>query len=784
MNFKEFLNKNQVLFDGALGTQIQKLGLPLGTIPETINKERPEDLLKIHKAYVKTGSQVITTNTFGASGYKLKETPYSVEEVVTSGIALAKQANPNYVALDIGPIGRMMKPIGDLTFDEAYDAFKEQLEFSKGADLVLIETMSDLNEARAAVLAVKENTELPVIVSMTFQEDGRTLTGLTPECFVYSMEALGVNGLGVNCSLGPGQLTPIVKRILDTATVPVIVQANAGLPEVRDGITYFNVEPPEYEIFGKEYLELGVRMIGGCCGTSPDHIKELKQYIGEKEIINKPKKHVICSSSKVVEFNGFTRIGERINPTGHKKLKETLRNNDINLAIREGLSQADAGAEVLDVNVGLPDIDELDIMKRVVDELSTITPLPLQIDSSKSKVIEAGLRRLSGVGIINSINGKQKSMDRLFPIAKKYGAMMVCLTLDEEGIPETAEARVQIAEKMINEAKKYGIAEERLIIDCLVLTVSAQQSQVMETIKAIKMIKSKYKVQFTLGISNVSYGMPNRPLLTRTFLSLAMEAGLNSAIMDPLDHHLQNTILSMNVLLNHDVGGEEYIENLVDVKDVKNHGVKKSKTEKSYLLEMILKGYKEEVLEYTKAELLENQPLEVVNNQLVPTLDQVGVLFDKKEIFLPQLIRAAETIGVAFDVIKSSLESGSKAISKGKIVMATVLGDVHDIGKNLVKILLENYGYDVIDLGKDVSPELVVETVLKEDIKLVGLSALMTTTVISMEETIKQLNEKSPETKVFVGGAVLTADYAKTIHADFYCKDAKASVTVAQELFK
>lgn len=784
MNFKEFLNKNQVLFDGALGTQIQKLGLPLGTIPETINKERSADLLKIHKAYVEAGSQVITTNTFGASGYKLKETPYSVEEVVTSGIALAKQANPDYVALDMGPIGRMMKPIGDLTFEEAYEAFKEQLEFSQGADLVLIETMSDLNEARAAVLAVKENTDLPVIVSMTFQEDGRTLTGLTPECFVYSMEALGVDGLGVNCSLGPGQLTPIVKRILDTATVPVIVQANAGLPEVRDGITYFNVEPTEYESFGKAYLELGVRMIGGCCGTSPDHIKELRQYIGEKELISKPKKHVICSSSKVVEFNGFKRIGERINPTGHKKLKEALRNNDIQLAVREGLSQADAGAEVLDVNVGLPDIDELDIMKRVVDELSTITPLPLQIDSSKSKVIEAGLRRLSGVGIINSINGKQKSMDRLFPIAKKYGAMMVCLTLDEEGIPETAEARVQIAEKMINEAKKYGIAEERLIVDCLVLTVSAQQSQVMETLKAIQMIKSQYKVQFTLGISNVSYGMPNRPLLTRTFLSLAMEAGLNSAIMDPLDHHLQNTILSMNVLLNHDVGGEAYIENLVDVKDVKNHGVKKSKTEKSYLLEMILKGYKEEVLDYTKKELLENQPLEVVNNQLVPTLDQVGVLFDKKEIFLPQLIRAAETIGVAFDVIKSSLESGDKSISKGKIVMATVLGDVHDIGKNLVKILLENYGYDVIDLGKDVSPELIVETVLKEDIKLVGLSALMTTTVKSMEETIKQLNEKSPETKVFVGGAVLTADYAKTIQADFYCKDAKASVTVAQELFK
>lgn len=784
MDFKSYLNNNQVLLDGALGTQIQLLDLPLGTLPETINIHRPDDLLKIHKAYVEAGSDVITANTFGASPYKLKATGLSVEEVVTSAIRIARASGPKYVAFDLGPVGKMMKPIGDLTFEEAYDAFKEQLKYSDGADLVLIETMSDLNEARAAVLAVKETTSLPVIVSMTFQEDGRTLTGLSPESFVYTMQALDVDGLGVNCSLGPDQLKPIVKRILDASSVPVIVQANAGLPIVRNGISYFDVEPEPYKVYGKEYLELGVHIIGGCCGTGPDHMKALRPYVRPKVFERKKEKYVVCSGSKVIDLKGFTRIGERINPTGHKKLKEALRKNDIGLAIREGISQSDAGAEILDVNVGLPDIDEVDIMERVIDELSTVTDLPLQIDSSKSKVIEAGLRRLPGVGIINSVNGKQKSMDKLFPIAKKYGSMLVCLTLDENGIPETAEERVLIAEKIINEAKTYGIAEERLLIDCLVLTVSAQQNQVLETIKAIDILKSRYKVSFTLGISNVSYGMPDRPLLTRTFLSLAMASGLNSAILDPLDNHLQNTILANNVLLNVDEGGQSYIDDLRAVKSSDSGQVKKTVTEKSDLLEMILKGYKEDVLKFTQDILLVEKPLDVVNKHLVPTLDQVGHLFDKKEIFLPQLIRAAETIGVSFDVIKASLDSDGQSISKGKIVMATVQGDVHDIGKNLVKILLENYGYEIIDLGKDVPAQVIVDRVVEDNIKLVGLSALMTTTVISMAETIKQLNEKSPQTKVFVGGAVLTEEYAKSIKANYYCKDAKASVTVAQGIFK
>lgn len=780
MKFKEFIRTHEVLFDGAMGTQIQKLDLPVGTIPETISMERADDLIAIHRAYVKAGSDVVSTNTFGASSYKLQDTKYTVEEVVSKGVEIAKASGAKYIALDLGPVGRMMKPIGDLTFDEAYDIFAEQIKYSDGVDLIIIETLSDLSEARAAVLAAKELTDLPVIVSMTFQEDGRTLTGLTPACYVNAMEALGVDALGVNCSLGPEQLKPIVKEVLDYATVPVIVQANAGLPQVVGGVTTFSIGPNEYEKYAKEFLEMGARIVGGCCGTSPDHIAEIRKHVKVNDFEEKQKRYAVSSVSKYEIFSGFTRIGERINPTGHKKLKASLKENDIGLAIREGIEQTDAGAHILDVNVGLPDIDEIDIMSRVIDELASVSPLPIQVDSSKSKVIEAGLRRLPGVGIINSVNGKQKSMDKMFPIAQKYGAMLVCLTLDENGIPETVEERVRIAEKLILEAKMYGIAEERLIIDCLVLTVSAQQSQAMATVEAIRLLTKKYKVKTTLGISNVSYGMPNRPLLTRTFLSLAMQAGLHSAILDPLDDNLHNTILSMNVLLNHDVGGEDYIEN---IKEVTTKAVTSNKEDikKSDLLEMILKGYREETLSYTKDQLKQLSPLDVVNEKLIPTLDEVGILFDKKKIFLPQLIRAAETIGVAFDEIKANMSSAGQ-ISKGKIVMATVYGDVHDIGKNLVKILLENYGYDIIDLGKDVPPEEVVKAVVENDIELVGLSALMTTTVQSMESTIKLINEASPNTKVFVGGAVLTEEYANKIGADYYCKDAKASVNVAQEL--
>lgn len=772
MNFKEYLEKNIVLFDGAMGTQIQSSGLPLGQSPETLNINNREQLEIIHRKYLKAGADVLSTNTFGASSYKLEEAGLDQEQVIVSAIKSASEAK--FIALDLGPIGRMMKPIGDMTFDEAYDYYKEQVIHSCGADLVLVETMSDLNEVRAAVLAIKENSDLPVVVSMTFQEDGRTLTGVTPESFVYAVEALGVEGLGVNCSLGPNLLLPIVEDICKLSSTPVIVQANAGLPEIVDGRTTFNITPEAYSNYIQKFLDLGVRMIGGCCGTTPQHIQALN-FIKEYPIkaLNKKVKSMVSSSRKSVKFNDFITIGERINPTGNKKLKQSLLSGSIDACIREGIEQS-SYCDVLDINVGLPDVNELEVMKSVVDELSGIVDNPLQIDSSKSKVLEAGLRRFPGVGIVNSVSGKQKSMDRIFPIVKKYGAMVICLTLDEDGIPKSAEKRVEIASKIIREAKKYGIAEEKLIIDCLVLTVSAQQAEVMETLKAIKIIKSKYKVKTTLGISNVSYGMPNRKLLTRTFMTLALSYGLDSAIMDPLDDSLRNTVLATKVLLNQDISGEKYIEG-VRLKTVE---VKKSELT---FYDMVIKGYKEDVKAYTLDLLEKESPLKIVNEVLVATLDEVGLGFENKTIFLPQLIRAAETIGVAFDQVKLKLEKVSD-LSKGKVLMATVRGDVHDIGKNLVKILLENYGFQVIDLGKDVEADSILQSVLQEDIKLVGLSALMTTTVISMEETIRLLKEKAPGTEIFVGGAVLTKAYAEKIGADYYCKDAKASVEVAQDV--
>lgn len=783
MKFKTYLENNIVLFDGAMGTQIQNSGLPLGVSPESYNINHKDKLIEIHKAYLEAGAKVISTNTFGASSYKLKEDNLNVKEVVKSAVEIAKQAiiesnKDAYIALDLGPVGRMMKPIGDMSFNEAYDYFKEQIKYSEGVDLVIIETLSDLNEARAAVLAVKENSDLPVIVSMTFAEDARTLTGTTPEMFVYTMEGLSVDALGVNCSLGPKELMPIVESITSISSVPVIVQANAGLPRVIDEKTVFDIKEEVFSTYVEKFIDLGVKIVGGCCGTGPEHIKAFSSKLDKVvEVKKKVSKSIVCSQTKLVDFDdGFVIIGERINPTGNKKLKENLREGNINIAIKEALLQEKA--DILDVNVGLPDIDEKRVMENVLEELIAVVDLPLQIDSSKSKVLEAGLRIYPGIGIINSLNGKQKSMDRIFPIVKKYGAMAICLTLDESGIPSNAEDRVKIAEKIICEAKKYGIEEERLIIDCLVLTVSAQQAEVMETIKAISILKSKYKVKTTLGISNVSYGMPNRKLLTRTFLTLALAAGLDSAIMDPLDSELINTIYATNVLINKDISGEKYINEIRE----EDNKEKTSLIEDS-LLNLVLKGYKEEVSLATKDLLLVKSPLDIVNEDLIKTLDEVGKKYESKELFLPQLIRAAETIGIAFDVIKSEISIKGKSISKGKIVMATVKGDVHDIGKNLVKILIENYGYDVIDLGKDVNEDLILETVLKYNIKLVGLSALMTTTVISMEKTIKLLNEKAPDTKIFVGGAVLTEDYAKKIKANYYCKDAKASVEVAQSIF-
>lgn len=774
MNFKTYLENHIVLFDGAMGTQIQQLNLPLGQVPEQLNLDQKHAIEKIHTSYVSAGAKVVSTNTFGASPYKLKAAGLSVEDVITSAVQAAQKSGA-YVALDLGPTGRMMQPIGDMTFDEAYASYCEQIKYGQDADLILIETMSDLSELRAAILAAKEQSNLPVVVSMTFQEDGRTLTGVTPEAFVYTVEALGVDGLGVNCSLGPDALYDIVRRITAIASVAVIVQANAGLPVVKNNKTTFSFTPEKYCDYIESFLALGVRMIGGCCGTSPAHIAKMATIIeGKSPQPLKSPGYRVCSQTQIVDFDDFVIIGERINPTGNKALKSSLKTGDIDLCMREGILQCDQGAKILDVNVGLPGIDEVKTMTDLVDHLVTVVDVPLQIDSSKSKVLSAGLRHFPGVGIINSVNGKQKSMDKIFPIAKQYGAFVVCLTMDENGIPSDYRQRLAIAEKIIAEAKKYGIVKERLIIDALVLTVSAQQQEVMETIKTIEGLQ-KLQVKTTLGISNVSYGMPNRPLLTRTFATLGLAAGLTSAIMDPTDQQLKNTLLATQVLLNQDRDGQRYIEKVTEIKQA-------AKIIEHDLYHLVVKGYSDQVASWTREALKTKSPLEIVNTDLIPTLDRIGQQFEEKTLFLPQLIRAAETIGSAFDLIKATLASG-ESTERGTIVMATVRGDVHDIGKNLVKILLENYGYKIIDLGRDVPQEAVLEAVVKHDVKLVGLSALMTTTVVSMQETIALLHREVPDVKVFVGGAVLTTEYAAAIGADFYCKDAKMSVNVAEAFF-
>jgi 5-methyltetrahydrofolate--homocysteine methyltransferase len=779
MKWNELISKEWLLMDGAMGTELQKKGLGLGELPEDWNILYPERVTQIHRAYVEAGSQVVSTNTFGANPYKLKTSHYSLEAVIKAGIHAARAAQPEAVALDVGPIGKMMAPLGEMTFDEAYDHFKAVVRAGQDADFVLFETFSDLNELRAGVLAAKEHTALPVVVSMTFQEDGRTLTGVSPEAYVCTMEALGVSALGVNCSLGPEALKPIVSKLLSLTGRPVIVQANAGMPSVINHKTCYDLSEDRYKSYVEDFVNEGVSIIGGCCGTSPDHIAELSQIdkAKRKKAYGLSKTPKVCSSRRVVAFDDFVIIGEKINPTGRKTLRQALKNNQLDYPVRQGIQQVEAGASILDVNVGVPGLDEVSLMKEVVDELGLAVDVPLQIDSGHVGVVEDALRHYPGVGIINSVNGKEESMAAIFPIAKKYGAMVIALTMDQEGIPHTAKGRFEIAKRIIERGQSYGIPPERLIIDPLCLTVSAQQKEVQETLKAIEMIKSKYPVKTVLGISNVSYGMPNRSLLTSVFLTMAIQAGLDAAIMDPTDEIVMESLLAHRVLMNQDVDGHKYIERL-------RPSQKKESTQKEQsFFEAVLYGYEESVRAYTTSYLKSASPLEVVDQHLIPTLDLVGQKYESKEIFLPQLMRAAETIGIAFDLIKSVYKDEKDLVSKGKIVMATVQGDVHDLGKNLVKMLLENYGFEIIDLGKDVAPEKVLETVEKHNVDLVGLSALMTTTVVSMAETIDLIKRHRPKTTIFVGGAVLTETFAKEIGADAYCKDGRASVELAQRFY-
>jgi 5-methyltetrahydrofolate--homocysteine methyltransferase len=790
VDLREKLQSGFLFFDGAMGTYLQEQGLKLGELPESYNIEKPEIIYNIHKKFVEAGSDIITTNTFGANELKLEECGYSVEEVIGAAVNLARKAagDDRYVALDLGPIGKLMEPAGMLSFDEAYELFKRQVKAGEkaGCDLFLIETISDIYEAKSAILAVKENSDLPVFCTVSFQEDGRTLMGTDPLTVVSVLEGLGVDALGVNCSLGPKELMPIVDKILEYSSIPVMVQPNAGLPKVENGKTVFDIDSETFSQYMEKMAESGVRVLGGCCGTKDDFIQKTVEKVSKLKTKEIEKKDitVVSSSTKSVVFDEVRVIGERINPTGKKKFKEALKNHDIDYILDQAIEQNEGGADLLDVNVGLPEIDEKAVMVEVIKELQTILHLPLQIDSSSPEVIEAGARIYNGKPLINSVNGKIEVMEDIFPIVKKYGACVIGLTLDENGIPSLAEDRFEIAKRIVDKAAEYGIDKKNIFIDCLVLTASAQQAEVKETLKALTMVKEKLGVKTALGVSNVSFGLPNRGILNRTFLSMAMQAGLDAPIMNPNTEEMMQTVFAYKVLANQDVDSEKYIQRYSNQVQSAQSMAATSGSEEKDLKEIVIKGLKEEAKNKTKELLKTETGLDIVKKYLIPALDIVGQRFEKGEIFLPQLIQSAETVKNSFIVIKEKLESeGAEKISKGKIILATVKGDIHDIGKNIVKVVLENYGFEIIDLGKDVPIEKVVETAKKEGVRLVGLSALMTTTVISMKETIEALKKEGVPCKVFVGGAVLNQEYADMIGADYYAKDAQESVRIAQEFF-
>ncbi|WP_035283749.1 MULTISPECIES: homocysteine S-methyltransferase family protein [unclassified Clostridium] len=800
MEIKEYIKNNILIFDGAMGTMLQRKGLKLGENPELLNIKEPDIIEEIHKEYIESGANVITTNTFGANELKLKLCNLEVEDAVDAAVKIAKKAKGSsntYIALDIGPIGELLEPMGTLSFERAYEIFKRQVVqgTKSGADIILIETMTDLYELKAAILAAKENSDLPVFCTMTFEENLRTFTGCSPEAMVLVLEGLGVDALGVNCSLGPKQLKPVIEEICSLAHIPVMIQPNAGLPTLSIGNeTKYDVTKEEFADTVCSFIDLGVRVIGGCCGTTPDYIKELSKIVKDKVVTPVERNNyysAVCTPSKVVRIDGVRIIGERINPTGKKIFKEALKNGDLDYILNQAVSQIEAGAHILDVNVGLPEIDEPSMMHKVIKEIQGIMDTPLQIDSSDHKAIETGLRYYNGKPILNSVNGEDEVLDKILPLVKKYGASVVGLTLDERGIPAKAEERFEIAKKIISRAAEYGIKKEDVFIDCLVLTVSAQQEEVQETLKAVRMVKEKLGVKTVLGVSNISFGLPNRELINETFLALALANGLDLPIINPNVSGMTRVIDSYNVLYNYDKGAEVYINNYANVElatevTVKGNGTAKNNStsnEEHDLKYIVVKGLKEEAKQATIELLKEKNELEIVNEYLIPALDEVGIKYEKGELFLPQLIQAAETVKNSFGILKAEIvKNNSKTISKGKIIVATVKGDIHDIGKNIVKVILENYGYEMIDLGKDVPIKTVVEEAKNHNVSLIGLSALMTTTLKSMEETIQALKEDGYVGKVFVGGAVLTKDTAERIGADFYAKDAKESVEIAREV--
>ena len=786
MNIKDILAKQMLVFDGAMGTILQQNGLTAGELPEVWNFTHEELICDIHKSYIDAGAELISTNTFGANSLKLENTPYSVQDVVTKAVSIAKRAaaeKGSFVALDIGPTGKLLEPCGELPFEDAYELFSEQVKCGSvaGADLILIETMGDLYEIKAAVLAAKENSNLPVFVSMIFNEDGRLLTGADIKTAVFTLEGLGVDAIGLNCGLGPVQMKKFAEEMLKYSSVPVFVNPNAGLPEVVNGVTCFNVTADEFSSEMEKIAKLGVCGVGGCCGTTPEHIKKTAEKCKSIAIPEIEQKHftAVTSYSKTVLIGEKPIIiGERINPTGKKLLKQALIDKDLDFVAAEAVKQADKNSDVLDVNAGLPEIDEKEMLVLAVKKVQSVINVPLQIDSSDTEALEAALRIYNGKPLINSVNGKRENMESVFPLAKKYGGVTVCLTLDENGIPETAEGRIEIAKKIIKTAEEYGISKDNLIVDTLTLTVSTGKENARVTLDALDYIRHTLGVNTVLGVSNISFGLPLREAINTAFFTMALQRGLSAGIINPLSDSMMNAYYSYCALSELDENCESYIANTT--------GTKTQTAEENITLQSaIIKGMTAASSKCAKELLKTEKPIDIINSQIIPALDEVGKGFENGTVFLPGLLMSADAAKFAFDEIKAKiLDSGETQKTKGRIIIATVKGDIHDIGKNIVKVLLENYGFDVIDLGKDVPPEKILEAVRQHDIKLVGLSALMTTTVEHMEETIKLLRKECPSVKVMVGGAVLTQDYADNIGADFYSKDAMGAVRYAEKFFE
>ncbi|MCQ2983171.1 MAG: homocysteine S-methyltransferase family protein [Treponemataceae bacterium] len=820
-SLKSLLGKEILFLDGGTGSVLQSRGLLPGELPERWNVSHPEEIQNLHYRYFSSGSNIVATNTFGA--YISKFDHSELSEIITAAIANAKAArnqfhedasggedHPCFIAYDCGPCGKLLKPMGDLDFEDAVTLFRTSLDIAltQDIDAILIETMNDAYETKAAVIAAKEAREaagkesLPILVTNVYDNQSRLLTGATPEVMVTILEGLGVDAIGLNCGFGPDDLVDAVRRLVAASSLPVIVKPNAGLPQMQDGKTVYLVGPADFARSMKQFAEEGAFIFGGCCGTTPGHIKALSQElsgVAPKPLVQKNATR-IASFLKTEELRHGKKtvlIGERINPTGKKKFKEALKNGDMAYIMKQGLDQVDAGATVLDVNVGLPEIDEKEMMVRVMTELQAITDVPLQIDTSSPEVMEAALRRYNGKALVNSVNGKQEVMDAVFSLVKKYGGTVVALTLDEDGIPATAGGRIAIAEKIVKRASEYGIQKKDIVVDALTMAVSSDSNAAGATLETVRILRDTYGLNSVLGVSNISFGLPNREAVTSHFFALAMESGLTAAIINPLQTEIQKSYHAFNLLHGYDKDCLEYIEFMqtlpapaavassVPAAPAVEPVEAPAGTTTSPLTTAVVKGLKTEAATLTTQLLETTDSVTLINEHLIPGLDIVGKGFEKKTMFLPQLLMAAEAAKASFEVIKARLEAtGTKGESKGTVVLATVHGDIHDIGKNIVKVLLENYDFTVIDLGKDVPARTIVDAVKANNIMLVGLSALMTTTVPAMKETIELLHEECPGVKTVVGGAVLTQEYADMIHADFYAKDALDTVHVAQGIFK